>query len=120
MNKDPIISQSHSRFTSHNDGFQCVFCSAVVPPRKKSCRNHCPYCLHSLHVDINPGDRANECRGLLQPVSYELSSKKGLVLVFQCLSCHKKTKNIAAVEDEIAADDYEAILRLTQPSKPAP
>ena len=24
-------------------------------------RNHCPNCLYSLHVDIEPGDRESEC-----------------------------------------------------------
>lgn len=26
-------------------------------------RNHCPNCLYSLHVDIEPGDRESECGG---------------------------------------------------------
>ena len=32
-------------------------------------RNHCPYCLYSLHVDGRvPGDRDSECRSRMAPV----------------------------------------------------
>ena len=29
--------------------------------------NHCPRCLYSKHVDINPGDRAEQCDGMMEP-----------------------------------------------------
>ena len=32
-------------------------------------RNHCPNCLTSLHVDIEPGDRASDCGGLMEPIA---------------------------------------------------
>ena len=33
--------------------------------------NHCPKCLWSKHVDINPGDRASDCGGLMEPSKME-------------------------------------------------
>jgi len=33
-------------------------------------RDHCPYCLYSKHLDIFPGDRKNECKGLMKPIGY--------------------------------------------------
>jgi hypothetical protein len=99
-----------SRFTHINESFTCEACGRTVPPRKASCRNHCPYCLVSKHVDVHPGDRANACGGLMDLVDYELSSKKGLVLIFRCRRCQSLTRNVAALDDPLAADDYDQIL----------
>jgi len=32
-------------------------------------RNHCPYCLWSVHLDKTPGDRASLCRGGMEPIA---------------------------------------------------
>ena len=32
-------------------------------------RNHCPNCLTSLHLDNEPGDRAADCGGQMEPVA---------------------------------------------------
>ena len=66
-----------SRFTEIDEEFICENCGKKVPKLGYSCRNHCPYCLHSKHVDKNPGDRAESCYGDLEPVSME---KKGMLL----------------------------------------
>ena len=57
------------RFSKLDDGFTCVHCGREVKPLGYSSRNHCPFCLWSRHVDINPGDRANPCGGDLEPIS---------------------------------------------------
>ena len=59
-----------------NAGFTCAHCGAgVLPLTNGSYRNHCPFCLWSVHVDdARPGDRLSVCRGLMQPV--ELVSKR--------------------------------------------
>ena len=44
-------------FTEIDEEFICENCGRKVEPLGYSCRNHCPYCLYSKHVDINPGDR---------------------------------------------------------------
>ncbi len=108
-------SHSKSRFLKINESFVCEHCTATVPPSKRTCRNHCPYCLHSKHVDIFPGDRDNSCHGLLVPTGYELSGKKGLVLLFRCDRCGEKTRNVALLDDPYQADDYQAILALSLP-----
>ena len=97
-----------------NQPFHCAQCGAEVPALKSgSCRNHCPYCLYSLHVDINPGDRANECQGLLEPVGVEHSSKKGWVILHRCQRCGELRRNKAALDDEVP-DDYEVLLELSK------
>ena len=48
-----------------------------MPTLGYSCRNHCPNCLYSKHVDKNPGDRQEDCHGMLEPIGIEIDSKKG-------------------------------------------
>jgi len=102
-----------SKFTKLNDSFRCENCGRDVPHAEKTCRNHCPFCLHSKHVDLNPGDRANPCQGLMIPTGYENHSKKGLMLQFHCQKCGFIGRNIAICDDALAADDYARILALT-------
>lgn len=104
---------SARNFTKINEAFTCEHCSRLVPISKSTCRNHCPFCLHSKHVDKLPGDRANPCRGLLKPVGYDIHTKKGLMILFECQSCGEKKRNIAIIDDEFAGDDYELILSLS-------
>ncbi len=77
-----------------------------------SYRNHCPYCLHSLHVDVNPGDRASDCGGVLEPVAALHSGSKGWVLVHRCRTCGAERRNRAALDDPTCPDDYERIVAL--------
>ena len=97
------------RFAKNDSGFICEHCGVPVKSLMYSSRNHCPFCLHSKHVDIHPGDRACECRGIMAPVSVEQSGKKGTVLVFKCISCGEVKKNKAAADDS-----YEMILQIMQ------
>jgi DNA-directed RNA polymerase subunit RPC12/RpoP len=101
------------KFTHINESFTCEHCGKSVPPASTGCRNHCPFCLTSKHVDHYPGDRENECHGLLKATGYELDSKKGLMILFECQRCHAKTRNIANHEDPVCPDNYDQILRLT-------
>ena len=78
-----------------------LFRSKQVSKLGYSCRNHCPYCLYSKHVDINPGDRSELCHGLLKPIGLEIDSKKGYVILFQCQKCGKITKNKSAEDDDM-------------------
>ena len=105
--------QGSKNFTRINDSFTCEHCHKFVAPADKTCRNHCPHCLYSKHVDKLPGDRANPCKGLLKPIGYELDSKKGIVLIFECQRCHERTRNKALTEEQTMPDDYDLILSLT-------
>ncbi len=101
------------RFTHKNEPFTCEHCGQHVPAAASGCRNHCPFCLTSKHVDIFPGDRANPCQGLLRAISYHMDSQKGLMLDFRCDGCGAITRNIANRNDPICPDNYEKILALT-------
>jgi len=88
-----------SRFTVIDEPFVCAVCGAEVPLLGYTARDHCNVCLCSLHVDVNPGDRASECGGVLEPVGVE-QGKKGLRIVYKCRKCNAKKKNIAAKDDD--------------------
>lgn len=103
------------RFTVRgtNEGFLCAHCGAQVAPLTNgSVRNHCPSCLWSLHVDVQPGDRASDCGGALEPVGVEPGSK-GWVLVHRCTCCGARRRNRAALDDPHQADDYARIVELS-------
>ena len=90
-----------SRFTKIDEEFICHNCGKKVEKLGYTCRNHCPVCLHSKHVDVNPGDRAETCQGVLKPVGVEIDSKKGYVIIFKCKKCGAIRKNKAAEDDNI-------------------
>jgi len=97
-----------------NQSFTCRACGADVEPLSSGgYRNHCPVCLSSLHVDVNPGDRAADCGGLMEAVAVEHSGKKGWVLVHRCSVCGAVRRNRAALDDPRQPDDYDAIIRLS-------
>ena len=93
----------NSKFTKIDEEFICENCGQKVPKLGYTCRNHCPYCLHSKHLDINPGDRAEDCHGILEPIGLETNSKKGYVIVFKCKKCGAIRKNKVAEDDSMDA-----------------
>lgn len=72
-----------------------------MPTLGYSCRNHCPNCLYSKHVDKNPGDRKEDCHGMLEPTGIEIDGKKGYVIIFKCQKCGAIRKNKAAKDDNM-------------------
>lgn len=89
------------RFTKIDEEFICNNCGNKVKKLGYTSRDHCPTCLYSKHVDINPGDRLETCRGDLVPVSVELNPKKGYVIIYRCKKCGKIRKNKAAEDDNM-------------------
>ena len=60
--------------------------------------NHCPECLWSKHVDINPGDRSAVCGGLMQPVGLD-KKKSSFIIIHECLRCGMHKRNSADSRD---------------------
>ena len=88
------------RFNELDEGFICEHCNQEVKPLGYTSRDHCPYCLYSKHVDINPGDRQNLCKGILQPIEIE-KFKDTYKIIYKCQKCNKIHKNIVAKDDDI-------------------
>lgn len=65
-------------------------------------RNHCPYCLFSLHVDRKKiGDRKSLCQGLMEPVGYFKRKTGEIVLVHSCRKCKAERFNRIAYDDNM-------------------
>jgi hypothetical protein len=67
-------------------------------------RNHCPHCLHSLHVDMHIGDRLSACRGIMEPISVSVRKNGEWEIIHRCRTCGQVRIN------RIAGDDREAAL----------
>ena len=76
---------------TENTAFTCLHCGRqVLPLTNGSFRDHCPFCLYSLHVDEEVGDRMSGCR---------------------CQKCgHEQVNKIA--QDTVQPDDMNRICSL--------
>ena len=93
-------------FQRRIEDFTCEHCGADITGTGFT--NHCPHCLWSKHVDINPGDRAEPCRGLMQPIGVS-AKKDGYRILFRCTTCGAERWNKAAPDD-----DFDVLLRIAR------
>lgn len=96
------------QFSKNDQSFICSNCSKEVLPLGYTSRDHCPYCLCSMHVDINPGDRMETCMGLLIPYDIE-RFKNTYKVLYKCEKCNILKKNVIANDD-----DFNKIIELMQ------
>jgi hypothetical protein len=95
-------------FQRRIENFDCAECGLEV--RGTGYTNHCPRCLWSRHVDIDPGDRRAACRGMMRPVRVE--TRRGEhVLVHECVQCGIERRNRTAPEDS-----FQSILDIVRRS----
>jgi len=80
------------------EDFVCAQCGAAV--KGNGYTNHCPVCLYSRHVDVNPGDRASDCGGLMKPASIEMKNGD-YVILHRCEKCGFERRNKRAIEDKM-------------------
>ena len=100
--------ENSSKFKMIDEDFICDACGKEVKKLGYSARDHCPYCLCSKHVDINPGDRSNTCKGLLKPIGIE-KYKHTYNILYECTRCKETHKNIIAKDD-----DMNEIIKISQ------
>lgn len=96
------------KFTMRDETFICENCNKKVNTLGYTARDHCNYCLCSKHVDINPGDRLNNCKGILRPISIE-KFKNTYKIIYKCDKCNKIHKNIMANDD-----NFDLIIELSK------
>lgn len=72
------------KFQRKKEDFICQECGTNVVGDGYT--NHCPHCLCSKHVDIFPGDRLEDCGGLM-PVTEIIRKGDGYILVHTCNMC---------------------------------
>lgn len=95
------------KFNMIDESFICENCGKKVTKLGYTARDHCPYCLYSKHLDINPGDRECACHGLMKPIGIE-KYKNSYKIIYNCTKCHQKHKNIMATDD-----DFNIIIKLS-------
>jgi hypothetical protein len=71
-------------FIRREEDFVCAQCGTSVAGTGYT--NHCPNCLWSKHVDIDPGDRAHTCGGMMRPIALE-GSTPTYRIVHRCEKC---------------------------------
>jgi hypothetical protein len=88
------------RFARNVEDFVCAKCGTDVTGDGYT--NHCPKCLWSLHVDVNPGDRAEDCGGLMRPVGVEEKGGKR-ALLHRCEKCGAERRCKTSPHDDAQA-----------------
>jgi len=80
------------------ENFKCENCGYEV--KGNGYTDHCPKCLYSKHVDINPGDRQGNCNGLMKVIGFEIKHGE-YILHYQCLKCGYFHKVKASKDDNL-------------------
>lgn len=94
------------RFQKTEEDFTCGKCEKFV--EGDGFTNHCPECLWSKHVDVNPGDRAESCGGFMEPVA--VRGKRGeYVLVHVCEKCGFERLNKVSERD-----NFDTVLNIVR------
>ncbi|MCW5940087.1 MAG: RNHCP domain-containing protein [Fimbriimonadaceae bacterium] len=100
----PIGPLMERASTGDAGSFECVHCGAWVDPPGPQAgtenRNHCPKCLHSLHLDVEPGDRTAECGSEMEPVAVWVRRNGEWALIHRCLVCGALSSNRVAADDD--------------------
>jgi len=93
-------------FQKNKEDFICEKCGEKVIGNGYT--NHCPKCLWSKHVDVNPGDRAANCGGMMKPIKVEIE-KGEYVLTYHCEKCNFERRK--KVEKE---DNFDEVIKLAK------
>ena len=101
------LQNINADFTCKNCGRYVSVCSIISGVVH---RNHCPYCLHSRHVDLfEAGDRLCACKSLMMPVGLTLKHSRDkyasqrwgeVMLVHRCTHCGEIAINRIAADDD--------------------
>lgn len=100
--------------------FNCKACGATVEllGAGSEHRNHCPYCLCSLHLDNEPGDRAADCGGVMEPVGVWVRKSGEWAVIHRCRRCGTLSSNRIAADDNPIKLMSIALKPLTSPPFP--
>ena len=84
-----------------NETFVCKNCGWLVSPADAGSehRNHCPNCLYSLHLDIEPGDRESDCGSLMEPVAVWVRKNGEWAIIHRCKRCGTMHSNRIGADD---------------------
>jgi rubrerythrin len=86
------------RFSRTREDFTCEHCGYVVIGNGYT--DHCPRCLFGKHVDVMPGDRAEACRGLMEPL-HAVYKDNGYTIYYKCMKCGMQRRFKYAPDDNV-------------------
>ena len=94
------------KFQKKKEDFVCEKCEKLV--KGDGFTDHCPECLWSKHVDINPGDRLSTCKGMMEPKGVKKEGEKYFIY-YKCQDCgfEHRVKNAEK-------DDFEKIIEISK------
>ena len=100
-NKRKTFEKGYYKTHTCRESFVCKVCDRKVFPEGAGSRhrNHCPNCLTSLHVDIEPGDRASNCGGYMEPVAVFVRKNGEWAIIHRCKKCGALNANRIAADD---------------------
>lgn len=119
-NKKRSFEKGYYKTHANHEIFTCKVCGREVIPDGAGTdhRNHCPNCLSSLHVDEEPGDRASDCGGIMEPVSVWVRKNGEWAIVHRCKRCGAFSSNRIAADDNPMKLMSIAMKPLTAPPFP--
>lgn len=100
-NKRKKYEKNYYKTHACQEVFTCKVCGRMAVPAGAgtSHRNHCPNCLSSLHVDVEPGDRASDCGGIMEPVAVWVRKNGEWAIIHRCCRCGGLSSNRVAADD---------------------
>ena len=100
-NKKKSFTKGYYKNHSCEESFVCNVCARTVFPNGAGSghRNHCPYCLSSQHLDIEPGDREANCGGVMEPIAVWVRKNGEWALIHRCKICGALSSNRIAADD---------------------
>ena len=100
-NKRKTFEKGYYKTHRCNDTFSCRGCDRLVfpTPTGGDHRNHCPNCLASVHLDDEPGDRAADCGGTMEPVAVWVRKGGEWAIIHRCKICGVLHSNRVAADD---------------------
>lgn len=119
-NKRKQYEKGYYKTHSCKDSFTCKVCGRLVVSAGAGSdhRNHCPNCLSSLHLDIEPGDREANCGGIMEPVGVWVRKNGEWAIIHRCRICGHLSSNRVAADDNLMKLMSIAMKPLSQPPFP--
>ena len=119
-NKRKTFEKGYYKTHPCHDSFTCKVCGRPVASGGAGSRhrNHCPNCLHSLHLDDEPGDRAADCGGIMEPVGVWVRKGGEWAIIHRCKRCGVLHSNRVAADDNPMKLMSIALKPLTLPPFP--
>lgn len=119
-NKRKSKDKAYYRSHPETEPFTCRVCGRTVVPAGAGSdhRNHCPYCLASRHLDIEPGDRAADCGAVMEPIAVWVRRGGEWALIHRCRVCGALSSNRIAADDNPMMLMALAMKPLAQPPFP--